>query len=52
VGVADATNYEVLSGLREGEVVALPGDVDLKDGMSVKVTNTDTSAVRSHGDGT
>lgn len=52
VGIADATNYEVLSGLREGEVVALPGDIDLKDGMSVKVVNTDTSAVRSHGDGT
>src|SRR6267378_1035772 len=46
VGIADATNYEVLSGLQEGEMVALPGDVDLKDGMPVKITNTDASYVR------
>jgi len=46
VGIADATNYEVVSGLEEGEMVALPGDVDLKDGMPVKITNTDASYVR------
>jgi hypothetical protein len=46
VGIADATNYEVLSGLHEGEIVALPGDVDLKDGMAVKILNTDASFVR------
>jgi HlyD family secretion protein len=46
VGIADATNYEVLSGLHEGEIVALPGDVDLKDGMAVKIVNTDASFVR------
>ena len=46
VGIADAANYEVLSGLQEGEMVALPGDVDLKDGMPVKITNTDASYVR------
>jgi len=34
VGIADAANYEVLDGLQEGEMVALPGDVDLKDGMA------------------
>src|SRR5215472_7527234 len=39
VGIADATNYEVVSGLREDELVALPGDVDLKDGMSVIVVS-------------
>lgn len=43
VGIADATSYEVISGLREKEVVALPGDVDLRDGMKVKVVNMDTS---------
>jgi len=43
VGIADATNYEVLSGLQEGEIVALPGDVDLKDGMRVKIVNMDTT---------
>jgi HlyD family secretion protein len=44
VGIADATNYEVVSGLREDEMVALPGDVDLRDGMDVIVVNT-TAAV-------
>ena len=46
VGIADATNYEVLNGLQEGEMVALPGDADLKDGMAVKIVNTDASSVR------
>jgi len=40
VGIADATNYEVVSGLQEGELVALPGDLDLRDGMDVIVVNT------------
>jgi len=43
VGIADATDYEVMSGLQEGEVVALPGDVDFHDGMRVKVVNMDKS---------
>jgi len=46
VGIADATNYEVVSGLREGEMVALPGDVDLKDGMPVRIVKTDASYIR------
>ena len=37
VGIASATKYEVLSGLREGETLALPGDVELRDGMKVRV---------------
>jgi HlyD family secretion protein len=41
VGIADATNYEVVSGLQEGELVALPGDVDLRDGMTVTVIATE-----------
>jgi HlyD family secretion protein len=40
VGIADATSYEVMSGLQEGEMVALPGDTDLHDGMAVQVVNT------------
>ncbi len=43
VGIADATDYEVISGLQEGEVVALPGDVDFHDGMNVRVVNMVTS---------
>jgi len=43
VGIADATSYEITSGLQESEMVALPGDVDLRDGMPVQVVNTETS---------
>ncbi len=43
VGIADAANYEVIAGLSGGELVALPGDFDLRDGMLVKVTNADAS---------
>jgi len=50
VGIADATNYEVKSGLQEGEMVALPGDADLHDGMVVKIMNTDSSYVRGRQD--
>ncbi len=41
VGIASATSYEVLSGLSEGEMVALPGEVDLKDGMPVRVVRSE-----------
>jgi multidrug efflux pump subunit AcrA (membrane-fusion protein) len=50
VGIADATSFEVLSGLRENEVVALPGDVELRDGMVVKVVNMDTSNIKGEKD--
>jgi HlyD family secretion protein len=50
VGIADATNYEVLGGLRGNEVVALPGDVDLKDGMTVKIVNMDNSNIEGEKD--
>jgi len=43
VGIADATSYEVMSGLQEGEMVALPGDADLHDGMTVQVVNTNVA---------
>jgi len=46
VGIADATSFEVLSGLQVNEVVALPGDVELRNGMVVKVMNIDTSNVK------
>jgi HlyD family secretion protein len=45
VGIADATNYEVVSGLGMEDIVALPSDADFRDGMSVKVVNLDTSNV-------
>ncbi len=48
VGIADATNYEIISGLSEGEVVALPGDVDFKDGMNVRVVNMESSILKGN----
>ncbi len=50
VGIANATSFEVVSGLQGSEVVALPGDVDLKDGMAVKVVNMDTSNIKGETD--
>ena len=50
VGIADSTNYEVTSGLHENEMIALPGDIELKDGMVVRVMNTDASRVRGRSD--
>ena len=37
VGIASDSNYAVVSGLTSGDRVALPTDVDLKDGMKVRV---------------
>ncbi|HEY2459933.1 MAG TPA: efflux RND transporter periplasmic adaptor subunit [Candidatus Acidoferrum sp.] len=51
VGIADATSYEITSGLQESDLVALPGDAELRDGLAVKVTNTDASSVRGRQDG-
>ena len=50
VGIADSTSYEVTSGLRENEMIALPGDIELKDGMVVRVMNTDSSRMRGRSD--
>jgi HlyD family secretion protein len=50
VGIADATSFEVLSGLQGNETLALPGDVDLRNGMVVKVVNVDTSNVKENSD--
>src|ERR1700675_2153194 len=36
VGVASATKYEVLAGLKDGDRVALPGDQELRDGMDIR----------------
>lgn len=36
LGISSASNYQVLEGVREGEEVALPGDVDLADGIKVR----------------
>ena len=36
VGVSSATKYEVVTGLKDGDRIALPGDQDLRDGMDVR----------------
>jgi HlyD family secretion protein len=46
VGIADATSFELTSGLAGNETLALPGDVELRNGMVVKVVNIDTSSVK------
>ena len=43
VGIADSASYEVMSGLQEGEMIALPGDTDLHDGMAVQVISTNAA---------
>lgn len=50
VGIADATSYEVVSGLDEKDLVALPGEVDLRDGMAVTIVNTDAAYLRGRKD--
>jgi HlyD family secretion protein len=51
LGIADSTNFEVISGLQENEMVALPGDAVLHEGMAVKIVNTDSAYIRGHSDG-
>jgi HlyD family secretion protein len=36
VGIANPTKIEVVSGLQEGDVVALPGDVSLKENLRIR----------------
>jgi HlyD family secretion protein len=36
LGVSSTAKYEVASGLKDGDMVALPGTLDLKDGMEVR----------------
>jgi HlyD family secretion protein len=38
LGISSASEYEVLDGLSEGDIVALGGDTDARDGMPVRGT--------------
>jgi HlyD family secretion protein len=42
VGLSNATQFEVLSGISEGDVLALPGDTPLRDNMAVRVASPDS----------
>jgi HlyD family secretion protein len=37
IGIADSTTYEIVSGLNEGEQIALPSNLALKEGMKVQI---------------
>jgi HlyD family secretion protein len=50
LGIADSVHYEVLSGLDAKDLVALPGDVELHDGMRVKIVNIESSTLQGHQD--
>jgi len=41
VGIANPTKIEVLSGLSEGDVVALPGDVSLKENLAIRAVRAE-----------
>jgi HlyD family secretion protein len=48
LGIADSVHYEVLSGLDQKDLVALPGDVELHDGMRAKIVNIESASVEGH----
>jgi HlyD family secretion protein len=37
VGLSNATQFEVLSGVDQGDILALPGGTPLRDNMAVRV---------------
>jgi len=50
LGIADSVHYQVISGLDAKDLVALPGDVDLQDGMPVKIVKTESTTIQGHQD--
>jgi HlyD family secretion protein len=51
LGIADSAHYQVLSGIDSKDLIALPGDAELHDGMRVKIMNTESASVQGHQDG-
>ena len=51
IRISDANHYEVVSGLDIKDLIALPGDIDLQDGMRVKIVNTESAYIQGHQDG-
>jgi HlyD family secretion protein len=50
LGIADSVHYQVLGGLGTKDLIALPGDVELHDGMRVKIVNTESASIQGHPD--
>jgi HlyD family secretion protein len=48
LGIADSVHYEVIGGLDAKDLIALPGDVELTDGMRVKIIRTESAAGQGH----
>jgi hypothetical protein len=51
IGISDANHYEVISGLDVKDLIALPGEIDLQDGMRVKIVSTESAYIQGHPDG-
>jgi HlyD family secretion protein len=51
IGISDANHYEVIGGLDIKDLIALPGDIDLQDGMRVKIVSTESAYIQGHQDG-
>src|ERR1700692_4047916 len=51
LGIADSNNFEGIRGMYANEMVALPGDAVLHDGMAVKIVKPGDGCVRGHSDG-
>ena len=41
LGISDSTTFEVLSGLNVGDVIALPSNIEPKDGMKIKAVQSE-----------
>jgi HlyD family secretion protein len=37
VGISNETQFEIVDGLKENDVIALPGETALKDGLAIQV---------------
>ena len=48
-GISVLGTFLLVGGLTEDEMVALPGDMDLRDGMAVQIVNTDAAYLRGKG---
>jgi hypothetical protein len=42
VGLSNATEFQVVSGIEQGDTLALPGGTTLRDNMAVRVANPDS----------
>jgi HlyD family secretion protein len=51
IGISDANHFEVMAGLGIKDLIALPGDIDLQDGMRVKIVKTESPSIQGHQDG-